>query len=177
MTPVQHGTPTATPPSAVPLPDVVVPRRAEERDLGGIVRLLGDDTLGKVRETMPGDGTSDVADCYRLAFAALSADPHQLQAVVEIDGRIVGCMQLTFIPGLSQRGAWRAQIEGVRIASDQRNRGLGQIMITWAIAEARTRGCRTVQLTTNAVRTDAQRFYRRLGFVDSHIGMKLTIED
>lgn len=151
-------------------------RPATEHDIVHIVRLLADDQLGKSREMALGHDDAPVPRCYLAAFAAMRADPNQLQAVLEIDDRVAGCMQLTFIPGLSQRGAWRAQIEGVRIASALRGGGMGALMIRWAIEEARTRGCRTVQLTTNAVRTDAQRFYRGLGFMDSHVGMKLTIE-
>jgi GNAT superfamily N-acetyltransferase len=45
-------------------------------------------------------------------------------------------------------------------------------MIEWAIERCRARGCRIVQLTSNAERTRAHAFYERLGFVGSHVGMK-----
>jgi GNAT superfamily N-acetyltransferase len=95
--------------------------------------------------------------------------------VAETDGRVVATLQLSFIPGLSRRGALRAQIEAVRVAPAERSQGLGQALFTWAIAEARRRGCTLVQLTTDKSRTDAHRFYERLGFVASHEGLKLSL--
>jgi GNAT superfamily N-acetyltransferase len=84
-------------------------------------------------------------------------------------------LQLSFIPGLARRGAWRAQIEAVRVHEAARNRGVGARMIEWAVEVARNRGCALVQLTTDKRRTDAHRFYERLGFVASHEGMKLAL--
>jgi GNAT superfamily N-acetyltransferase len=92
------------------------------------------------------------------------------------DGRLVGTLQLTFLPGLSQRGMWRGQIESVRIAAAERNAGLGQQMLEWAISQCRMRGCRVIQLTTDKTRRDAHRFYDRLGFRASHEGYKLMLE-
>jgi GNAT superfamily N-acetyltransferase len=142
-------------------------RRATAADLPAIVALLADDMLGAAREK-PGD------PAYDAAFAAIEADPNQLLAVVEEDGRIVGCLQLSFIPGLSRRGLWRGQIESVRIAAGHRGAGLGRRMFDWAIATCLARGCGLVQLTTDKVRPDARRFYESLGFVASHDGMKLS---
>lgn len=90
-------------------------------------------------------------------------------------GEVVGTMQLSFIPGLSRRGALRAQIEAVRVRGDYRGQGLGRAMFDWAIGEARRRGCALVQLTTDKTRTDAHRFYDGLGFVASHEGLKLEL--
>ncbi|MGF6230613.1 ribosomal protein S18 acetylase RimI-like enzyme [Inquilinus ginsengisoli] len=146
----------------------VTMRAAEAADLPAILRLLADDPLGKNRETA-------VDAPYQAAFAAITADPNQEVMVAELDGRVVGCFQLSFIPGLSRRGAWRAQIESVRIDSALRGRGAGQAMMDWAIARARARGCALVQLTTDKRRPDAHRFYARLGFVASHEGMKLEL--
>lgn len=146
----------------------VTMRAAEAADLPAILRLLADDPLGKNRETA-------VDAPYQAAFAAIAADPNQEVVVAELDGRVVGCFQLSFIPGLSRRGAWRAQIESVRIDSALRGRGAGQAMMDWAIARARARGCALVQLTTDKRRPDAHRFYARLGFVASHEGMKLEL--
>ncbi|MPY80379.1 MAG: GNAT family N-acetyltransferase [Actinophytocola sp.] len=87
------------------------------------------------------------------------------------DESVVGTMQLTFIPGLARQGALRAQIEAVRVREDCRSFGLGRAVIQWAIDEARRRGCALVQLTSDKQRTDAHRFYARLGFVDSHEGL------
>lgn len=143
-------------------------RRATEADLTAIVALLADDVLGAAREA-PGD------PAYEAAFAAIEADPNQLLAVAEDAGRVVGCLQLTFIPGLSRRGMWRGQIESVRIAAGHRGGGLGRRMFEWAIEACRSRGCGLVQLTTDKARPDAHRFYQSLGFVASHEGMKRAL--
>jgi GNAT superfamily N-acetyltransferase len=146
----------------------VIFRRATADDLPAIVALLADDVLGATRES-PGD------PAYAAAFAAIDADANQLLAVAEQDGRILGCLQLTFLPGLSHRGAWRGQVESVRVAADQRGTGLGRRFLEWAIAQCRARGCRMVQLTTDKSRADARRFYESLGFTASHEGMKLAL--
>ena len=144
-------------------------RRAVQADLPAIVQMLADDALGAAREA------AEVDDQHVAAFRAIEADPNQLLLVLDDGSAVVGCLQLSFIPGLSRHGAWRGQIEGVRVASSCRGQGLGRAMLDAAIAECRRRGCRLVQLTTNKLRTDAQRFYRSLGFVDSHEGMKLHL--
>jgi GNAT superfamily N-acetyltransferase len=146
-------------------------RRAQVDDLPAIIALLADDVLGQQRE----DASSPPNTRYVDAFKAIDADPNQLQAVASLDGQVVGTLQLTFIPGLARKGAWRGQIEGVRIAAAHRSSGLGQRMFEWAIAECRSRGCNLVQLTTDKERPDAHRFYERLGFVGSHIGYKLAL--
>jgi ribosomal protein S18 acetylase RimI-like enzyme len=146
-------------------------RRAEASDLPAIVALLADDPLGQSRE-QPG---LPLARSYKDAFTAIEADPNQLLAVAADGSRIVGTLQLTFIPGLSRNGAWRGQIEAVRVASDRRRSELGRRMFEWAISECRARGCSLVQLTTDKNRPDAHRFYERLGFTASHLGYKLAI--
>jgi len=146
-------------------------RRATESDLAAIVALLADDPLGKARE----DLREPLPKSYSDAFKALDADPNQLLAVMTQDGRVIGTLQLTFIPGLSRRGAWRGQIEAVRVAAGHQGAGLGRRMFEWAIAQCRARGCSLVQLTTDRSRADAHRFYEGLGFTGSHIGYKLTL--
>jgi len=146
-------------------------RRATERALEDIVALLADDELGRKRE----DPDPPLNPRYIDAFAAIDADRNQYLAVVEEGGEIVGCLQLTFIPGLSRLGAWRGLIESVRIASSRRGSGLGRRMFEWAIEECRRRRCEIVQLTTDKSRTEAKRFYEGLGFVASHEGMKLAL--
>ena len=143
-------------------------RQACLDDVPAIVAMLADDPLGAARER-PGDPR------YAEAFAELDADPRQLLAVAEAGGEVVGTLQLTFISGLSRVGATRAQIEAVRVRADQRGAGLGQRLIEWAVGEARRRGCVLVQLTSDASRADAHRFYERLGFIASHVGMKLVL--
>lgn len=147
-------------------------RTATRADLAVIVEMLADDDLGRERER----AGEPLAEGYERAFEAMSADPNQELIVACLDGRVVGSLQLTFIPGLSYQGAWRAQIEGVRVHASARSQGLGQRLIEWAVARARARGCRMVQLTSNKRRTRAIAFYQRLGFTASHEGMKLDLE-
>jgi GNAT superfamily N-acetyltransferase len=145
-------------------------RRATADDVPALVALLADDELGARREVTDGDLAP-----YRHAFDLVDADPaHLLVAAVDGDA-VVGTLQLSFLPGLSRRGALRAQIEGVRVASAVRSRGVGAAMVGWAVEEARHRGCALVQLTTDRARGEALRFYERLGFVATHEGLKLDV--
>jgi ribosomal protein S18 acetylase RimI-like enzyme len=146
-------------------------RRATAHDLPAIVALLADDELGKTREE-PGPPLNPR---YAEAFQAIDRDPNQLLVVVEEGEAVVGCLQLSFIPGLSLTGMWRGQIESVRIASSRRGGGLGRFMLEWAIGECRRRGCGLVQLTMNKSRTDTLRFYESLGFVATHEGFKMAL--
>ncbi|TQS43018.1 GNAT family N-acetyltransferase [Cryptosporangium phraense] len=146
-------------------------RRARRDDLPELLALLAADQLGTHREN-PDDPAP-----YEAAFAAIDADPAQLLVAAEADGRVIGTFQLTIIPGLARRGARRAQIEAVRVAAEYRGRGLGAAMMRWAIDEARRRGCALVQLTSDKSRTDAHRFYERLGFARSHDGFKLRLSE
>src|SRR5690554_4189425 len=148
-------------------------RPAVRADLPDIVALLADDELGAQRE-LAGD---PLPDSYLSAFEAISADPNNQLIVAVQDGRIAGTMQLTFLPGISHQGSWRCQIEGVRVASQFRSRGVGRRMIRWAIEQARGRDCRFVQLTSDKSRTDALRFYESLGFTATHEGLKLRLLD
>ena len=146
-------------------------RRATEADLSEIVAMLADDELGSQRE----DSSMPLNQKYVDAFAAIDTDPNQFLAVAELDGKLAGCLQLTFVPGLSRLGMWRGQIESVRVSADCRAKGMGREMFEWAIEECRRRGCGLVQLTTDKSRADAEKFYRALGFRASHEGMKLTL--
>lgn len=147
-------------------------RTATETDVPAIVDLIAADQLGASR-----DGVRDAADlaAYVAAFRSIEADPAHLLIVAEERGEIVATCQLSFLPGLARRGALRAQIEAVRVAASRRASGLGAAMMRWAIGEARHRGCAVVQLTSDKARTDAHRFYARLGFVATHEGMKLAL--
>ncbi len=152
---------------------VLLMRQALLADLPAVVALLADDVNGAGRE----DARVPLDPGYVAAFAAIAASPDQELIVAERDGAIVGTMQLSFLPGLSYRGAWHGQIEAVRIASNLRGSGLGTVMIDWAVARCRDRNCRIVQLTSMSTRGDAHRFYERLGFVKSHVGMKLHLHE
>ncbi|MET9426254.1 MULTISPECIES: GNAT family N-acetyltransferase [unclassified Streptomyces] len=144
-------------------------RPARSTDLPAIVAMLADDPLGAERES------PDDLSPYTTAFERLAADPHQHLVVALRDGRVVGTLQLTIVPGLSRRGSTRSIIEGVRIHADERGSGLGTQLIEWAVAESRRQNCRLVQLTSDASRTDAHRFYERLGFEASHVGFKMAL--
>ncbi|WP_243625924.1 GNAT family N-acetyltransferase [Phenylobacterium hankyongense] len=147
-------------------------REARRDDVAAIVALLADDHLGASRER----ASDPPLPAYLAAFAKIDADPRNLLAVAEdASGAVVGTLQMTFIPGLSNRGAELALIEAVRVNSGRRGQGLGATMIEWAMDEARRRGCRFVELFTHASRTDAQRFYERLGFERSHAGMRRAL--
>jgi GNAT superfamily N-acetyltransferase len=146
-------------------------RRATRADIPAIVHLLADDPLGQKRER----DEDPIPDAYYAAFERIDADPRNRLVVVEALGEVVGTLQLTMLPYLTHQGGTRAQIEAVRVDRRYRGRGVGHALFVWAIEQARNDGCRLVQLTTNAEREDAQRFYARLGFVASHVGMKLDL--
>ncbi len=146
-------------------------RPADESDLPAIIASLADDPLGATRE----DLSDPLSASYQSAFAAIAEDPNQFLAVAERDGAVVGTLQLSHMPGLARRGAWRGQIEAVRVAAASRGSGLGRMMFEWAIAECRKKGCTLVQLTSDNARPDAHRFYESLGFVGSHTGFKLSV--
>lgn len=148
--------------------DVVI-RPATATDLAGIVAMLTDDEIAARRES-PDDLTP-----YQAAFEAIAADPNQVLVVAERNGELVGTLQLTIIPGLSRKGATRGLVEAVRVAASARGTGLGTTLLEWSIEEARARGCALVQLTTDKARTDAHRFYHRLGFENTHEGFKLPL--
>jgi ribosomal protein S18 acetylase RimI-like enzyme len=151
------------------LKDPFVIRRAIQDDVPSILALLMDDELGKLRE----DGSLKP---YEDAFEAISRDENQFLGIADLGSKPVGCFQISFIPGLSRRGMWRAQIESVRIARALRGQGLGTIMMQWAIVRARERGCGLVQLNSDKARLEAHKFYETLGFKASHEGFKLYVQ-
>ncbi len=150
--------------------DTLKLRQAVAGDVIAIVRLLADDPLGATREK-PGD------PIYDDAFRAIDADPNNELWVIEgPDGRVLGVLQLTFIPGITHTAGTRAQIEGVRVAEELTGRGVGTWFFERMIARARDKGARMVQLTSDKSRTDAIRFYEALGFTATHEGFKLKFD-
>jgi ribosomal protein S18 acetylase RimI-like enzyme len=151
-------------------------RRARRADVPAIVALLADDPLGRERETA-GD---PLPDAYWCAFDAMSAQFGNLLFVAEREGAasgdIIGCLQLTIIPGLSRRGMTRGLIEAVRVGAAARGLGVGEQLVRHAIEAARAEKCGLVQLTSDVSRADAHRFYERLGFVASHVGFKFALD-
>lgn len=146
-------------------------RTATRADLPAIVAMLADDLLGAARER----AENPLPAAYERAFAAIEADPNNELLVACLGDVLVGVLQLTFIPGISHQGAWRAIVAGVRVAGSRRSTGIGTKFMNWIIARARARGCRAIQLTTDKSRVDAKRFYEALGFVATHEGMKLVL--
>ena len=146
-------------------------RDATFADLPAIVTLLAEDTLGEQRE----DPSLPLNPAYERAFHLIDANPDQRQIVAVQNGAVIGTMQLTFIPGIAFRGAWRGQIEEVRVAGSLRGQGIGADMIDWAVEQCRARGCRMIQLTSDKSRTRAHAFYERLGWTRSHEGFKIKL--
>jgi ribosomal protein S18 acetylase RimI-like enzyme len=142
-------------------------RRARRDDVAVIVGMLADDPLGSARERIE----DPLPPSYFRGFEAIEKDLNIQLVVAEEGGSVVGCLQLCVLPGLSSQGAPRALIEDVRVARHCRSRGIGEQLVQWAIAEAQARGCKLVELFTHNTRIDAQRFYKRLGFQASHVGM------
>jgi GNAT superfamily N-acetyltransferase len=154
------------------VPPTVTLREARREDVAAIVRLLADDGLGAGREQL----SDPPLPAYFEAFEKVDADPRNLLAVAQDGtGAVVGTLQMTFIPGLSNQGAELAMVEAVRVDSTLRGQGLGETMMRWAMDEARRRGCGQMELLSHASRTDAHRFYERLGFAKSHVGMKRAL--
>ena len=145
-------------------------RRACRDDVGAVVAMLADDPLGSARERIE----DPLPPVYFQAFERLDRDPNiRLVVAQDGEGAVIGCLQLCILPGLSSQGAWRGLIEDVRVAAHCRGRGIGEQLVQWALAEARGRGCKLIELFTHNSRVDAQRFYKRLGFQPSHVGMTL----
>jgi GNAT superfamily N-acetyltransferase len=146
-------------------------RHADKNDVPAIVAMLSDDDIGESRES----ATQESAPVYERAFEDMNACPDNYILLAEMDGQLVGSLQLVFIPGLSRQGAKRAIIEAVRVKSAVRGQSIGTALMKRAIAEAREAGCKLVQLTSDRRRTRAHLFYRRLGFEQSHVGFKLDL--
>lgn len=142
-------------------------RPARREDVAAIVGMLADDHLGRARERIE----DPMPQVYYDAFDKIARDPNLTLVVAEDAGRVVGCLQLCILPGLSSQGASRALVEDVRVASDLRSKGIGEQLLRWAIAQARAKPCTLIELLTHNSRVDAQRFYERLGFARSHTGM------
>lgn len=146
-------------------------RIATEDDLSSIVRMLADDFLGSQRERCE----DPLPESYLKAFHEIDADPNNELIVAELNGSVIGTLQLTYTPSISFQGGKRCTVESVRVDEKYRGQGIGREMMLWAIERAKEKGCFSMQLTTNNDRIDAHRFYESLGFSKSHIGMKLKL--
>ena len=144
-------------------------RRARRFDVTAISELLADDRLGAERER------PQERQPYLAAFDRVDKDPRNLLVVAEVRGQVVACLQLTFVPGLSNRGSDLALIQAVRVQAAKRGQGIGAALMVWAMDQARSRGCASIELLAHESRTDARRFYERLGFTGSHVGMRRAL--
>ncbi|MCO8270857.1 GNAT family N-acetyltransferase [Actinoplanes sp. TRM 88003] len=150
-------------------------RAANRTDVPSVLRLLADDNISRARGFGDAPVAEDVDAAIWAAFEEIDADPNNELIVADDGGEIVATCQLTFTPGLSRLGARRMTIEAVRVRADRRGSGLGSDLMAYVLERGRERGCRIAQLTTDKRREDAHRFYERLGFVASHVGMKLAL--
>ena len=146
-------------------------RRATPADLPSIVRLLADDDLGSQRERYE----DPLPESYYSAFEQIDRDPNHELSVAERNGEVIGTLHLMYLPSISYQGGLRAQIESVRVDKRFQSQGIGSQMMKWSMDRARQRGAHIVQLTTHKTRADAHRFYERLGFKGTHLGMKLNL--
>lgn len=151
------------------LTDEVVVRVARRQDVPALVALLADDSLGKDRES-----AADLA-AYLEAWDEMALDPNAEMLVLDVEGLVIGTATLTYARHLARMGMRRCTVESVRIAAAYRGQGLGRVLMDACVDMARARGCGVIQLTSDKRRTDAHRFYQRLGFEASHEGMKLYL--
>jgi GNAT superfamily N-acetyltransferase len=150
----------------------IVFRLARRDDLPSIVRMLADDELGSQRERYE----EPLPESYYAAFEKIDGDSNHELIVAELNGEVIGTLHLMFLPSISFQGGLRAQVESVRVDKPYQGQGIGSDMMRWAIERAKSRGAHIVQLTTHKSREDAHRFYERLGFKGSHLGMKLSLK-
>lgn len=148
-------------------------RKANEADLSVIVRMLADDNLGQTREYV----AEPLPQAYVDAFKKINANPQAHLYIAECDGQLVAVAQIDYLQYLTYQGGKRAQIEGVRVHKDFRSQGVGQLLFEYLIAQAKQHGCHMLQLTTNLQRNSAHKFYQRLGFIHSHAGFKLELNN
>lgn len=150
----------------------IIFRLATRADLPSIVRMLADDELGSQRERVE----NPLPESYYSAFEQINNDPNHELVVAERNGEVIGTLHLMFLISISFQGGLRAQIESVRVDKRFQSQGIGSEMMKWATERARQHGAHVVQLTTHKTRVDAHRFYERLGFKGSHLGMKISLK-
>lgn len=153
-------------------PSEITIRQARREDVRRIATLI---MLGAARQTMtPAEIEAEAAHpSYGQSFDEVAASPDNALFVAELEGQVVGTFQVTIIPGIISRGRKRAKFESVHVAPECRGMGVGAVMIGFALDFAKGRGAELVELTSNKSRLDAHRFYRNLGFEQSHEGFKI----
>jgi GNAT superfamily N-acetyltransferase len=152
--------------------DEIIFRRAALADLSAIVHMLADDDLGSQRER----DEQPLPESYFTAFEQINQDKNHELIVAELNGEVIGTLHLIFLPSLSYQGGMRSQVESVRIDCRFQNKGIGSQMMNYVIQHAKERGAHIMQLTTHNTRINAHRFYERLGFKSTHVGMKLKLK-
>jgi GNAT superfamily N-acetyltransferase len=147
-------------------------RDAQRDEVPLVVAMLADDALGSTRDQV----VDPLPGAYYAAFDTIAASRDNRLLIAELDGEVVGSLQITFIPGLAKVGATKMLVGQVRVVSPRRGTGIGGEIMAAVVALARARHCKSVELTSHRTRTDAHRFYARLGFVASHVGMTLALD-
>ena len=157
-------------PSPNPEPEAITVRPATPDDAGPLVELLRAGALG------PSDEDPGHLDPYRSALADIAATPGAEVLVAERDGDVVATCQLLVFRHLQHRGGRCAEVESMHVRPDLQGTGVGGMLLEAAVELARAAGCYRVQLTSNAARSDAHRFYARHGFIPSHVGFKRVLD-
>ena len=88
----------------------IIFRLAKRSDLPSIVRVLADDELGSQRERYE----EPLPESYYAAFEKIDHDSNHELIVAELNGKVIGTLQLIFIPSISYQGGLRAQVESTR---------------------------------------------------------------
>lgn len=156
-------------------PDATTLREATAADVPRIAALIamGDAKRPMTAAEAEAEGRLPV---YAEAYARVAASEANHLFVAEQGGRVVGTYQLTVLPGIAERGRTRGKIESVHVDPTLRGSGIGATMMRHALVMARELGIGLVELSSNKSRTDAHRFYERLGFARSHEGFKMALD-
>ena len=146
-------------------------REATSADLPRIIELL--DQLG----ASPGqeDLSYPTLPAYIEAFERIAEDPRQRLLVLESRGEVVATAVLIIVPNLGHRGRPYALVENVVVDATQRSQRHGEQLVRHIIDDAEAAGCYKISLTSALRRTEAHRFYERLGFRVMHKGFRLDL--
>ena len=98
----------------------------------------------------------------RADLNAIISSEASVLFIARVNGKIAGALTLATFRIPTGVRAW---IEDVVVDADARGHGVGEALNMAAIAEARSRGAITVELTSRPSREAANRLYQRIGFV------------
>jgi GNAT superfamily N-acetyltransferase len=155
-------------------PGEIALRLARREDVPRIAALIMQGSATEARTAAEVEAEATHPD-YLRGYDEIDASPANHLFVAERGGTVIGTWQVTLIPGIIARGRRRAKLESVHVAPESRGLGLGRLMVGHALAFAKEQGAGLIELSSNKNRTDAHRFYRDLGFDQSHEGFKMTL--